>query len=95
MKLLLDTHILLWTLSNHERLSEKARKLIENPDNEIYYSVASIWEIEMKYLAHPDQMNFRADGRVLQSIWFLSSPPQRGTYFLPEKLEAPRSCTSA
>ena len=36
MKILLDTHILLWTVSNDERLSEKSRKIIENENNEIY-----------------------------------------------------------
>lgn len=56
MKVLLDTHILLWAISNDIRLSEKAKKLIENEENEIYYSIASLWEIEIKHLAHPDVM---------------------------------------
>lgn len=56
MNILLDTHILLWAISNDNRLSEKARKLIENPENEIYYSTASLWEIELKKIAHPDLM---------------------------------------
>lgn len=47
MKVLLDTHILLWTLSNDAKLSEKAAKLIENNENEIYYSMISLWEIEV------------------------------------------------
>lgn len=60
MKLLLDTHILLWALSDAPQLSVKARKLLEDESNEIYYSIASIWEIEMKYVAHPDRMDFDA-----------------------------------
>lgn len=56
MKILLDTHILLWAISNDERLSEKARKLIENADNEIFYSIISLWEVELKRIAHPDVM---------------------------------------
>lgn len=56
MKILLDTHILLWAISNDDRLSEKARKLIENADNEIFYSIISIWEVELKRIAHPDVM---------------------------------------
>ena len=36
MKYLLDTHILLWVLFEDEKLSEKARDTIKNPDNEIY-----------------------------------------------------------
>lgn len=61
MKLLLDTHILLWTLADDVRLSEKARKLFENEENDLYYSIASIWEIQMKCLAHPGQMDFTAE----------------------------------
>ncbi len=38
MKVLLDTHILLWAISNDVKLPEKARKLIENDENEIYYT---------------------------------------------------------
>ncbi len=60
MKILLDTHILLWTLSNDVKLPDKARKLIENEDNEIYYSIASLWEVEIKHLAHPDVMSVSA-----------------------------------
>ncbi len=56
MRILLDTHILLWTLSNDRRLPEKARKLIENEENEIYYSIISLWEVEIKRLIHPDAM---------------------------------------
>lgn len=56
MNILLDTHILLWTLSNDERLPNKARKLIENENNEIYYSIISLWEVEIKHLTHPDAM---------------------------------------
>ena len=51
MKILLDTHILLWALSDDERLSEKARKAVENEDNEIYYSIISLWEVELKRIS--------------------------------------------
>lgn len=56
MKILLDTHILLWAITNDPRLPEKARKLIENEENEIYYSLVSLWEVEIKHLSHPDAM---------------------------------------
>lgn len=42
MKVLLDTHIILWTLENNTKLSEKAREIIENEQNQIYYSTASV-----------------------------------------------------
>lgn len=54
MKLLLDTHILLWALAGDEKLSDKAIELIENVDNDIYYSMISLWEIELKRIAHPE-----------------------------------------
>jgi len=57
MKLLLDTHILLWALSDDKRLSESARKLIEDQDNQVYYSIVSPWEIQLKHIKHPDKMN--------------------------------------
>ena len=44
MNILLDTHILIWALTADDRLSEKAKDFIVNPDNIIYYSAASIWE---------------------------------------------------
>lgn len=61
MKLLLDTHILLWAISNDSKLPEKARKLIENEENEIYYSIVSLWEVELKRLAHPNAMPVTAE----------------------------------
>lgn len=48
MKVLLDTHILLWWLCDDARLSKAARVLIEKSSNEIFVSVASIWEIAIK-----------------------------------------------
>lgn len=49
MKLLLDTCTFLWACSAEEKLSENARNLFQNPDNEVYLSVASCWEISIKY----------------------------------------------
>lgn len=60
MKLLLDTHILLWTLVNDPRLPDKVRRLIENEENEIYYSTVSPWELEIKHLLHPDILTISA-----------------------------------
>jgi PIN domain nuclease of toxin-antitoxin system len=47
MRILLDTHILLWALSDDPKLSAKARKLIENAA-EIYVSAATFWELAIK-----------------------------------------------
>ena len=48
MRLLLDTHTLLWWLTDDPRLSEVARQAIANRDNEIHVSAASAWEIATK-----------------------------------------------
>ena len=49
MRLLLDTHIAIWAIADHPGLSTKARNLIEDPDNEIVVSAATIWEIAIKH----------------------------------------------
>lgn len=48
MKLLLDTHILLWALADHPSLSAAHRRAIEGQDAELYISAVSIWEIAIK-----------------------------------------------
>lgn len=48
MKVLLDTHALLWALEGGERLSSKARELIGSEANEVLVSVVSAWEIAVK-----------------------------------------------
>ena len=47
-KLLLDTHTLLWWLSDHPRLGVKAKSLIAEPRNVVYVSAISPWEISIK-----------------------------------------------
>jgi PIN domain nuclease of toxin-antitoxin system len=48
MRLLLDTHALLWWLSDDGRLEAQARALIEDPGNDVLVSVVSLWEIAVK-----------------------------------------------
>lgn len=48
MRLLLDTHVLLWWLSSPEKLSREVYKTIATPENEILVSAASAWEIAIK-----------------------------------------------
>lgn len=58
MNLLLDTHIAIWALNDDSALSEKARKLILNPDNTIYYSAVSVWEVLLKHARRPERIPF-------------------------------------
>lgn len=48
MRLLLDTNVLLWWLSDHLALSRRAREIIADPGNDILVSSASVWEIAIK-----------------------------------------------
>jgi len=64
VKLLLDTHLLLWAAAHPDRLSAQARELIEAPDNELVFSAASLWEIAIKRgLGRSD---FQLEPRVLR-----------------------------
>lgn len=49
MRLLLDTQIILWALTDSDRLGAQARALIVDPANTVYVSTASIWEIAIKH----------------------------------------------
>jgi PIN domain nuclease of toxin-antitoxin system len=64
MKLLLDTHLLLWSAGQPERLSRQARVLLEAPENELFFSAASVWEVVIKRgLGRSD---FKVDPRLLR-----------------------------
>ncbi len=49
MNLLLDTHVVLWWDSADEQLGGRARGMIADPENQIFVSAASIWEISIKH----------------------------------------------
>ena len=48
MRYLLDTHVFLWKVANSERIPAKVLVETENPDNEIFISAVSLWEISIK-----------------------------------------------
>lgn len=50
MKLLLDTHCWIWMTSAPERFGGRARQAIESPDNELFLSAASAWEMAIKHV---------------------------------------------
>jgi PIN domain nuclease of toxin-antitoxin system len=49
MKLLLDTHCWLWMQVSPDRFSDETRALLGDPDNDLYLSAASAWEIAIKF----------------------------------------------
>ncbi len=52
MRLLLDAHILLWTLYQPENLADRAAKAIADEPNELFVSLATLWEIANKAAVH-------------------------------------------
>jgi len=48
VKVLLDTHVLLWALTKSEKLTKKAASLITDPDNLVLVSAATVWEVAIK-----------------------------------------------
>jgi len=64
MKLLFDTHLLLWTVENSPRLPKAAIRLIDDTNNELFFSAASLWEYAIKYQLTRDDMG--ANPRLLR-----------------------------
>ena len=64
MKLLLDTHVLLWAAGLPEYLSKTACEYLDNPDNTLIFSAVSLWEIAIKRGLGRD--DFQVDARILR-----------------------------
>jgi PIN domain nuclease of toxin-antitoxin system len=64
VKLLLDTQLLLWAAGEPKRLSAAARKLLNDPRNELSFSAASLWEIAIKSTL--GRQDFRVEPRLLR-----------------------------
>ena len=61
MKILLDTHVILWALEDSSRLPVHIRDLILEEGNEIYVSCVSLWEIAIKHKKQPNTMYYSAE----------------------------------
>ena len=61
MNLLLDTHILIWALNDDPKLPKKAKDMILDADNAVYYSSISIWEVSIKHMLHPENVAFSGE----------------------------------
>ena len=64
MKLLLDTQLLLWAAGQPERLSPRAKRQLNDPENELLFSAASLWEITIKNSL--GRTDFRVEPRILR-----------------------------
>lgn len=63
MRLLADSHVLVWWLDDPSRLSPKARAAIADPENEVFFSAASVWELGLKI----------ARGKLLMPVDFVDT----------------------
>jgi PIN domain nuclease of toxin-antitoxin system len=64
VRLLLDTHLLLWAAGQPDRLPPLAHALLEDPQNELIFSAASLWEVAIK--RNLGRNDFRVDPRLLR-----------------------------
>lgn len=64
MKLILDTHLLVWTAWTPKKVSSAGRQLINKPDNELFFSAANLWEIAVKQAL--GRHDFQIDPRLLR-----------------------------
>jgi len=64
MKLLLDTHLLLWAAEDAKQLPKAGRALLQDPEHELMFSAASLWEITIK--RGLGRQDFQVDPRVLR-----------------------------
>jgi PIN domain nuclease of toxin-antitoxin system len=63
VRLLLDTHLLLWSVASPRRLPKEARSLILDVANEVFYSAASVWEVAIRSSLR--RRDFKANATVL------------------------------
>lgn len=64
MRLLVDTHLLLWGAENPKRISKAARTMMDDPEAEAWFSAASIWEATIKHAL--GKRDFAFDPRVVR-----------------------------
>lgn len=77
MRLLLDSHVLIWCLESPERLTLEAQQTIADPRNQVFFSAASIWELALK----------AAKGKLRLPVTFLDDLTANGFDPLPVRTE--------
>lgn len=73
MRLLLDTHIALWAISEDSRLSARARDLITAPEAEVFVSAVVLWEIAIKHALGRAGVNAMPVSAAQAKSWFEAS----------------------
>ena len=73
MRVLLDTHCLLWFLTDDPRLSESALRILQDPDNDVILSMASLWEIAIKSSLKKLDLASGTHSRSSRKLWTSSA----------------------
>jgi PIN domain nuclease of toxin-antitoxin system len=86
MRLLLDTHIWIWTLESPQRLSRNVRRQMESPRNELYVSPVSVWEAHL--LVRRKRIRLKHDFAVWLDRAFERTPIREAPFTLAVAAEA-------
>ena len=91
LHVLLDTHIALWAITNNAKLPDAAREILLSYDNEIYFSIASVWELSIKHSNHPEHMTFtgREFSDYCKGAGYIPLPIRENHIFALETLKRP------
>lgn len=91
MKVLIDTHIAIWAILNDSNLPKAAQEILEDCNNEIYYSSVSIWEVTIKHMAHPETFFYSGEtlAKGCDAIGFMTLPVYNKHVFALETLRKP------
>lgn len=94
MKILLDTHIALWATLKTDALSAKAKEILLSSDNEIFYSVISIWEVSLKHSINPENMEVTASEfrQLCQDSGFIEIPLEYHHILGLDRLSQKKGC---
>lgn len=92
MKILLDTHIALWAIADTAKLSDEVLRMLESEKNEVYYSIASVWEVAIKHKIKPEQMPISEEdfSRLCEKTGFTSLPIKKEHIFMLKTLFRPK-----
>ena len=84
MRILLDTHIALWAIADTSKLSDEVTELLEKESNEVFYSMASVWEVAIKHIIKPENMPVSEEEfvRLCEDTGFTRLPIEAGHIFL-------------
>jgi PIN domain nuclease of toxin-antitoxin system len=76
MRVLVDTHLLLWAAARSRSLPREARRLLEDPRNEVHYSAASLWEVAIKLALRRKvfQLDLQSLRAALSEMGFVELP---------------------